>query len=72
MSGELNLETLLQTMKPELHHEKYVFTTFKDDTVIPRNFENSVVFTMREKEGRTFVVPKSVAECHGCKFEYPC
>ena len=70
--GELNLKTLLQTMKPQLHPELFVFTTFQETTVIPSVIENSAVFTMRENEGRTFVVPKNVAESHKSEFEYPC
>ena len=70
--GELNLKTLLQTMKPKLHPELFVFISFQDKTIIPSVIENSAVFTMREEEGRTFVVPKNVAESHKCDFEYPC
>ena len=39
---------------------------------IPEEIENCSVFSMKEAEGRTFVIPKSIAENHGFEFEYPC
>jgi len=39
---------------------------------IPEEIENCSVFSMKEAEGRTFVIPKTIAENHGFEFEYPC
>ena len=70
--GEMDLKTLLRTMKPKLHDKDlFVFLTIKTG-LIPEEIENCSVFTMKEVEGRTFVVPKNIAENHGLEFEYPC
>ena len=70
--GEMDLKTLLRTMKPKLHDKDlFVFLTIKTG-LIPEEIENYSVFSMKEVEGRTFVVPKNIAENHGLEFEYPC
>ena len=70
--GEMDLKTLLRTMKPKLHDKDlFVFLTIKSGS-IPEEIENCSVFSMKEAEGRTFVIPKKIAENHGFEFEYPC
>ena len=70
--GEMDLKTLLRTMKPKLHDKDlFVFLTIKTG-LIPEEIENCSVFSMKEVEGRTFVIPKNIAENHGLEFEYPC
>ena len=70
--GEMDLKTLLRSMRPKLHQELYVFMTIKNGTEIPTEIENNAAFCMKESEGRTFVVPKTIAESHGYSYEYPC
>ena len=60
--GEADLETLIQTMSPRLHPDVYVFMSLHHNDTVPRLVTDSSVFTFREKEGRTFVLPRATVE----------
>ena len=70
--GEMDLETLIQTMNPVLKPEVFAFITLQDYETIPKQISDDSVFMFREKEGRTFVLARSVVETLGYQFEYPC
>ena len=68
----MDLETLLQTMHPVLRPDVYAFITLQDYETVPKQISEESVFMFREKEGRTFVLARSVVETLGYQFEYPC
>ena len=57
--GEVDLETLIQTMSPRLHPDIYVFMSLHHNDSVPKLVTDSSVFTFRETEGRTFVLPRA-------------
>lgn len=59
MSGERNLETLLETMAPSLSAERYVFVTGVPESAAVRHVRP--IMTFREKEGETWVVTEEEA-----------
>ena len=68
----MNLETLIQTMNPVLRPDVFAFITLPDYETVPTQVLDNSVFMFREKEGRTFVLTRSVVETLGYQFEYPC
>ncbi len=58
MAGEINLSTLLASMKPELHRGEYVFCTVPSLNGLPIH---QLVAFFTEKEGITVILPISVA-----------
>ena len=63
-TGELNLRTLLATMKPILDQETYVFiTTTQPIDQALLSLQPQMVF--REAEGLTIITSKTIAETHG-------
>ncbi|MBA2398210.1 MAG: ACT domain-containing protein [Bradyrhizobium sp.] len=60
MSGERNLATLLQNMKPEMHDGVFVFCSIPADQEIPAALKPVHIF--REREGTTLVVRREEAE----------
>ena len=60
--GEVDLETLIQTMSPRLHPDIYVFMSLHHNDTVPKLVTDSSVFTFRETEGRTFVLPRATVE----------
>jgi hypothetical protein len=60
MSGERDLNTLLQTMKPEMHEGLFVFCSISEEKEIPATLRPVHVF--REREGTTLVVRREEAE----------
>lgn len=67
MSGELNLNVLLQTMSADLVDGIFVFTTLKDRQ-IPDGLSPRMVF--QETEGTTLILLKSEAEAANLPFEF--
>lgn len=59
MNGETNLEKLLKTMQPFLNSGDFVFCTVANTTAIN---EADIVFTFKEKEGITVVLPQQTAD----------
>jgi len=59
MSGEKNLETLLKTMRPELHTGDYVFCTVKEPGTIPIH---DALMIFKEREGNTLIMKKEMAD----------
>lgn len=59
MSGETNLNKLLQGMSPQLHKGDYVFVTIEDISHIDRNI---TVCEFKEAEGTTLILEKSKAD----------
>lgn len=68
MSGEINLNALLKTLKPKLVDGTYVFVTLNEADV-PDDISPRMRFV--ESEGVTFIVLKSEAEAHNLPFEFP-
>ena len=60
MSGEGNITTLLQTMKPEMLEGIFVFCSLPNDREIPASLRP--VLTFREREGTTLIVRQEEAE----------
>lgn len=66
--GETNLDQLLAGMKPVLHEEIFVFTTFNHDDNLSA-FEPIMMF--RESEGTTLIITMLEAEREGVQYEFP-
>lgn len=67
MSGESNLERLLQTMAPVVHPETFVYCSFPDFS-LPGGLEP--LSTVRESEGLTAIVPLSQAKAFDLDFQF--
>lgn len=69
MSGEHDLDTLIQSMQPSLDPDIYVFATVGNGSntadIVPR-----MVF--EEREGTTLIVKQNDAEKAGISYEFPC
>jgi hypothetical protein len=59
MSGERNLNTLLQTMKPQLHVGEFVFCTVQNLSIV--NVEDAIMI-FKEHEAYTIIVKKEIAD----------
>lgn len=59
MNGETNLDKLLKTMQPLLNSGSFVFCSVADTTAIN---EADIIFSFKEKEGITVVVPQQTAD----------
>ena len=68
MSGERDLKTLLQNMKPVMHEGVFVFCTIPEGEEIPATIRPVHIF--REREGTTFVVRREEAESVGMPFQF--
>lgn len=68
MSGEINLNALLKTLKAKLVEGTYVFVTIN-----PADEPSGLSPRMRfnEAEGLTLIVLKSEAEVHNLAYEFP-
>ena len=62
MSGETNLEILLQTMQPFLSPEEYVFCSLQSPDL--KSLDVDPIGTFREKEGLTLILSKKEADNH--------
>lgn len=69
MSGETDLDTLMQTLTARLDDTVYVFATLDRNTV-PTDIAPRMVF--EEKEGTTFILKQSDAQRHNLRHEFPC
>ncbi|MCU9836943.1 ACT domain-containing protein [Ruegeria sp. WL0004] len=69
MSGETDLDILLQSLSARLAEGVYVFVTLEDGAV-PAGLHPRMMF--REAEGTTLILLKSEAEAQGLAFEFPC
>eukprot|EP00092_Neocalanus_flemingeri_P022332 GFUD01024217.1.p1 GENE.GFUD01024217.1~~GFUD01024217.1.p1 ORF type:complete len:163 (+),score=35.77 GFUD01024217.1:113-601(+) len=70
--GESDLETLIRTMRPCLVPEVFVFLNLHNNDELPGEIFQKSVFTFKEKEGNTFVLPRPIVERLGYQYEYPC
>ena len=69
MSGETDLNVLLQSMTATLQDGLFVFVTLAND-VIPIGLRPRMVF--QESEGTTLILLQEEAAAHGLAFEFPC
>ncbi|MFC5070307.1 ACT domain-containing protein [Kitasatospora cinereorecta] len=67
MTGERDLRTLLQSMRPELNPGRYVFTTAPGGEV-PAGV--TPVATVAEREGLTLVLPEADAVAAGLAYDF--
>lgn len=70
MTGEKNLNTLIQSMQPNLIEEEYVFCSIPVEEFAPLNI--NPVCQFREYEGTTLIVSKQQAELANLDYEYVC
>ena len=68
MSGERDLNTLLQSMKPEMQEGVFVFCTLPEGKAIPASLEPVHIF--REREGTAFVVRREEADAAGLPYQF--
>ena len=69
MTGELNLDVLLKSLKAELVDGTYVFATLADDAV-PPDLAPRMMF--REAEGTTLILEQAQADAAGINYAFPC
>lgn len=67
MTGEMDLKTILKTIKPSLHVGEYVFCTRQDLTGV--NLYDAVCI-FKEEEGITLVLEKGVADRAGFAYTF--
>lgn len=68
-SGEINLDQLLKGMKPILHPDIFVFTTFGEGE---KRADLDPIMMFKESEGTTLIITLDTAESAGIPFEFPC
>jgi hypothetical protein len=68
-TGEGDLKTLLQSMKPELQSDVFVFCSLPRGQQLPANV--IPVYIFHEREGTTFVVRKAEAERATLSYQFP-
>ena len=68
MTGETNLQKLLQAMSPELIAGEFVFCCF-EESGYGDHTELEPVAAFAENEGLTLVIPRSRAEEHAIEYE---
>lgn len=67
ITGETNLKTLLQSMKPELNEDEYVFCCLAKETqIVPTD----VIGSFKEKEGTTIILSKQKADELGLNYSF--
>ena len=68
MTGERDLQTLLKSMKPDMHEGVFVFCAVADETQIRAGIKPRLMF--REHEATTIVIRREEAERLGlsCQF----
>lgn len=67
--GEMNLQKLLATMKPELHDDVYVFASTTDEGLAKRLRAR---LRFEEAEGTTLIITREEAEATGLTYAFPC
>ena len=68
MSGERNLKTLLEGMKPEMQDGIFVFCSIPEGEKIASAIRPVLMF--REREGTTLVIRREEAESAGLRFQF--
>jgi hypothetical protein len=68
--GEVNLQTLLASMQPQVHPAVFVFCTLPYTTSLPEAVAPLCQF--REAEGITLILEQAIAERHHLPYQYPC
>ena len=68
MTGELNLDKLLQDMSPTLLDGEFVFCCFEDSRYGDHS-QLEPIAAFAENEGLTLVITKSKADQHGISYE---
>ncbi|GAB3539515.1 ACT domain-containing protein [Pontibacter brevis] len=63
--GEKNLAVLLLQMEPELNDGEFVFCTLQEESSTGMN---NALFSFKEREGLTVVLPKEAAEGAGISY----
>jgi uncharacterized protein len=66
-SGEKNLTTLLQSMKPALHAGEYVFCSVANTSLIPAG---EIILLFKEPEGTTLIIKKETADAAGLTYAF--
>ncbi|WFU84721.1 ACT domain-containing protein [Bradyrhizobium sp. CIAT3101] len=69
MTGERDLDALLNNMKPELQPGTFVFCSIAPNAPIPAALNPRLTF--REQEGTTLVVLREEAEAAGLPYAFP-
>ena len=67
--GEIDLDQLMKGMKPVLHPDTFVFTTFIEDEI---RADLDPIMLFKESEGTTLIITLDAAERAGIPFEFPC
>ena len=67
MTGETNLDKLLNTMKPKLNKGEYVFCTVTE--LIKISFSDIILY-FREEEGFTIVLEKTLADSQHLEYTF--
>ena len=62
MSGETQIEILLENIQPLLSSEEYVFCSIESEDL--KNLNLNPIGTFREKEGLTLILNKKEADSH--------
>lgn len=65
MTGETNLQKLLNELNPVLNQGEFVFSVIEKVDSLP---SCDLIMTFREKQGITVVLPKEVADKHGLNY----
>jgi hypothetical protein len=68
MSGESDLDILLQSMKPEMREGVFVFCTLPEGNGIPASLTPVLIF--HEREGTALVVRREEAEAAGLPYQF--
>lgn len=67
MSGETNLQRLLQQMSPERNPGEYIIVSRQDKSGIA---EEDILCSFKEKEGVSLVLPRAVADGLGFFYDF--
>jgi hypothetical protein len=68
MSGERNLKTLLEDLKPEMQEGIFVFCSIPEGEKIASAIRPVLMF--REREGTTLVIRREEAESAGLRYQF--
>lgn len=66
--GEMDLDTLLKSMKPSLHPDTFAFATQSSQMPLPSTLKRQMVF--QETEGTTIITTKESAEEHKLSYTF--
>jgi hypothetical protein len=69
MSGIIDINILLKTMKPYLDNTLYVFVTVKTHTLTQDIVNLNPIATFREEEGMTLVITKDQADKYNYSYD---